>query len=152
MSKLSVFSVLILTGALAGCGSRHPPTYPVTGKVVFGNGTTLTSGGIIISEPVSGGELPVNARSKIADDGSFRLSTYESGDGAVAGEHRFLVRAERTTDEDMMTGRVPRPVIDRRFESFATSGLQFTVQEQDNDFTIEVQRPLKPKTENTGDL
>ena len=152
MSKLFVFGILVLTGVLAGCGSQHPPTYPVTGKVVFGDGTTLTSGGIIISEPVSGGEFPVNARSKIADDGSFRLSTYDSGDGATAGEHRFLVRAERTTDEDMRTGRVPRPVIDRRFESFALSGLQFTVKEQDNNFTIEVQRPVKPQTANTGDL
>ena len=122
------------------------------GKVVFTDGSPLTTGGLVMSEPVSPGELPVNARGSIAPDGSFQLSTYGDGDGAVAGEHRFLVRAQRTPLDEMAAGRMPPQIIHRRFESFDTSGLQFTVKEEPNEFTLEVERPAKPARPFRGDL
>ena len=101
----SVFGLFVLTG----CGSGHPaPTYPVTGKVVFSDdGTPLSTGGSILWEsvPDEPGVLPFNASGAIQADGTFELTTFEEGDGAVAGEHRVLVRPKRPTGQNATSSR-----------------------------------------------
>jgi len=126
---------------MPGCGSGHPKTYPVRGKVVFPDGTPLTSGGIVLFKSTATGDQPVNARGRIQDDGTFRLSTFEEGDGAVGGMHQVLVRAQRDSAVYRQTGRIPKPVIDSRFERYETSGLECTVEDGDNDLTLVVERP-----------
>ena len=63
------------------------PTYKTTGKVLFSDGKLL-EGGTIVFESV---DHPVTARSVIGLDGTFTLSTYGKGDGAVAGKHRVAI-------------------------------------------------------------
>ena len=127
---------------LAGCGSEHPaPTYPVTGTVVFSDdGTPLSTGGSILWEsvPDEPKELPFNASGVIQADGTFELTTFE--EGAVAGEHRVLVRPKRDASDWVERGIVPRPVIAPQFERYETSELRFTVKEEGNDFTVTVER------------
>ena len=140
--RSTVHGLLFL--ALAGYGSGHPaPTYPVTGKVVFSDDTPLATGGVILWEsvPDKAGELPFNASGAIQADGTFELTTFEEGDGAVAGEHRVLVRPKRDASDWTERGIVPRPVIAQRFERYETSELRFTVKEEGNEFTVTVQRP-----------
>lgn len=137
--------VLAILACLQGCGSDHPPTYPVSGKVVFEeDGKPLTTGGVVLLESVVAGGLPaVNARGLIKADGTFELTTFEDGDGAVAGKHRMLVRAQRDSDDYLKRGIIPRPIINPRFERYETSGLEFTVEEGNNEFKVVVQRPAK---------
>lgn len=132
---------LIATG-VCGCGPGHPKTYPVSGKVVFDDGAPL-NGGFIGFESTPAEGPPVNARGLVGDDGTFALSTFAQGDGAVAGKHRALVRAQRQ-EFDNIEGKwdlIPEPVIDPRFERYETSKLEFTVTEGNNEFTVVVQRP-----------
>ena len=110
-------------------------------KVVFPDGTPLTSGGIVLFDSMAPGDQPVNARGRIQADGTFRLSTFDEGDGAVAGKHRVLVRAQRDSAVFRKTGRVPKPVIDSRFEHYETSCLEVTVKDGDNELTIVVEVP-----------
>ena len=131
---------LLLAGAL-GCGSGNPPTYPVQGKVVFADGKPLTTGGIVLTESITGEHVHINARGAIDANGEFRLTTFNDDDGAVAGQHRVMVRAKRDSDDYIKRGIIPRPVIDPRFENYETSGLEFTVQQGKNEFTLEVQLP-----------
>lgn len=143
---LKFHPLLIVAAAAAclpGCGSGKLPTYPVTGKVTFENGHPLTTGGIVLCESldVQSDGVPVVARGKIEKDGTFELFTFEEGDGVVAGKHRVLVRAQRDEDDYLKRGIVPRPVIDERFEDYETSGLELTVEEDDNDFPIVVTPP-----------
>ena len=116
MSKAaSVFVLFLVT--LTGCGSGHPAsTYPVTGRVVFSDGTPLSTGGSVLWEsvPDNPGELPFNASGAIQADGTLELTTFEEGNGAVAGEHRVLVRPKRDVSDWAERGIVPRPVIDPR--------------------------------------
>ena len=138
-----MLGVGLIAAGVCGCGTGHPKTYPVSGKVVFDDGAPLTSGGFIGFESTPAEGLPVNARGVIGDDGTFVLSTFGEGDGAVAGKHRALVRAHRKRPEgdQFREDRIPPPVIDRRFERYATSGLEFTVEEGRNESTVVVQRP-----------
>jgi len=134
--------VLTMLFGVGGCGSHPAATYPVSGKVEYADGAPLATGGIILVKSIADeGQTVFNARGTIAADGKFRLSTLEKGDGAVAGKHQVLVRAKRDADDYLKRGVVPRPVIDPRFEHYETSGLEFTVEKNENDFTIVVEPP-----------
>ena len=129
--------------AVGGCGAKTPPTYPVEGKVVFADGSPL-SGGLVEFESVPAEGMPVNARGIIQSDGSFRLTTYAEGDGALAGKHRAIVVGPRpiaSQYDDESNQPPPKPPVDRRFESYTTSGLEFTVTEGKNEFLIKIEPP-----------
>ena len=146
--RSSVFmAVGLIAAGVCGCDPGHPKTYPVSGKVVFEDGTPLTSGGFVGFESTPAEGLPVNARGLIRGDGTFVLSTFsDDGDGAVAGRHRVLVRAQRQQVTSVEEKRyvIPEPIIDARFERYETSGLEFNVQDGNNQLTVVVQRPGEP--------
>ena len=98
---------------LAGCGGGEHSTYPAGGKVTFSDGAPLTSGRVELQ--LIDAKKHVSARGWIQPDGTFTLSTYETGDGAVEGEHLALVTPGRTER------------IAPHFRSYQTSGLKFTV-------------------------
>ncbi len=127
-----------------GCG-RGPRTYPVTGKVVFDDGRPLTSGGVVLSECLEPAGAGTNARGAIDEDGQFQLTTFKDNDGALPGKHRFMVKADRDADDYLKRGIIPRPVIDERFESYDTSGLEFTVEQGENELTLVVDLPGRSK-------
>lgn len=76
-----------------GCGGGKPTAVPVTGKVLFRN-TAPAAGALVVFHPTDvafektiGGK-PVGT---VADDGTFKLTTYEAGDGAPAGEYGVTI-------------------------------------------------------------
>ena len=141
---------LIFVTALAlavGC-DRGPRTYPVNGKVVFEDGSPLTTGGVVFSELMSSEAAGANARGAIDEAGNFQLTTFKDNDGALAGKHRFLVRADRDAEDYTKRGIIPRPVIAERFESYDTAELEFRIEEGNNDLTLVVAKPGKRKGRN----
>ena len=77
--------VLVTWVVVAGCGPRHPAaTYPVSGQVRFADGEPLTTGGVILFKSYATEDQPAfDYRGAIEADRTFRLSTFEEGDGAV---------------------------------------------------------------------
>jgi hypothetical protein len=85
---------LALTVLVAGCGRSIPPTYPVTGKVVYTKDKPVTYGRVEF-QSTSNPEL--RATGRIQTDGTFSLTTNwrgESAAGAVVGEHKVLIELE----------------------------------------------------------
>lgn len=84
----------LAVGLLIGCGRQSGSAYKtatVKGKVVY-NGQPVTSGGIRF-QPIevpgaSQSELGKPASGQVQSDGTFVLTTYKEGDGAVIGKHR----------------------------------------------------------------
>jgi hypothetical protein len=93
------FSCRVLCGALlapllaAGCNSSGlPPTYPVTGTVVYKGGQPMKGGSIQLA-PVQ--ESPLRVLGEIAEDGTFSLATLKDNaraSGAPEGEYRVFVQ------------------------------------------------------------
>jgi len=84
---LAVAAVIAFAAGLAGCGSGQLGTASVSGKVSF-NGAPVP-GGTITFYP-AGGEAGTESRpasGPIKPDGTFVLTTYEEGDGAVPGKY-----------------------------------------------------------------
>lgn len=133
-SRLLLIGLLLL----AGCGSRGPRMYPVTGEVVFEDGVAL-QGGIVEFTAV---EPEISSSGRIGQDGKFQLTTINDGDGAVAGEHRAIVISSFgdglvTHNHDAKTLRRPA----KKFANYKTSGLKFTVKSgEKNHFQVVIQQ------------
>lgn len=88
-----LLSVLGLVVTALGCqkGGTAYKTAPVKGKVIY-NGQPVTSGGIHLQPIAVEGAAATNpgqpANGQVQSDGTFVLSTYKEGDGAVVGKHK----------------------------------------------------------------
>lgn len=129
--RLAVIVPLVVVVGCSGSG-----LYSVEGKVVFPDGRPLTSGTVEF-DPINKDAI-LAPRGEIKPDGTFAASTHEEGDGAPPGTYRVMV----TPPEQLDPGQLRPLVFDRRFKSFQTSGLEYTVQPGDNEFfTITVEPP-----------
>ncbi len=131
----SVRVCFVLVGALLvglpAC-TGGPRTFPVKGTVMY-NGKPVPKGTVLFT-PVSGGPT---ATGQLNEDGTYRLTTYKPGDGALLGEYRVAIMAM----EGPLQGDppiAPPPIIPDKYSSLALSDLKANVQEGDNvcDFTL----------------
>lgn len=121
---LAVFCAVLL-----GCKkSDQLDTSPVHGTIKI-DGKPLTRGTITFVP--ERGRLAIG---KIQPDGSYSLSTYVNGDGAVIGKHRVKVSAMET--KHVMSRESEEPIkslIPERYGIESTSGFAFEVKSgQDN--------------------
>lgn len=84
--KRSLVGLAIVSAALAGCGPKHTPTVPVTGKVTF-KGQPVE--GASVAFFLDGSGTPAVGTTK--SDGTFDLTSHEPGDGAQEGQHKVTV-------------------------------------------------------------
>lgn len=123
-----VFAPLAIAIGLAGCGdtSYQKTTAKVTGKVTAG-GQPLTFGEIIFSPLATGTDSGKAAIGSIGEDGTFTLSTYVAGDGAIVGKHKISLSA--VDPAKTLPGKLPKD-------------FQLEVQPGSNTFEISLE-PLK---------
>ena len=136
-------SVVATCFVLTGC-SDQLRTYPVSGKVRFTTGGVVHVGTVELKSR----EHKVQARGQIQSDGSFTLTTYKDGDGAVAGMHDCVV--VQFVMAEGISGHKPSTVgvVDRRYASYSTSGLTVEVSPlRKNELILEVQGILRSQPE-----
>jgi hypothetical protein len=140
LATLAPMAVLL---GVAGCGGG---LYPVSGRVVFEDGSPLDEG-VVICE-LNGAQKPVMARGTLQRDGSFRLGTSRPGGGAPPGQYRVLV-VPRSLNQFEQEKQLP-PIIDRKFEAFETSGLTLEVKQGNNELNITVSKPKQGRRPKAG--
>lgn len=118
--------VIALLCCSAGCSDR-PKAYRAGGLVLFADGKPVQDGRIEVRFT----EQPYTARGIIDREGRFRLTTFETDDGAIAGRHEVLVIQRFTADIDDMAAHHRHASqlrqVDRKYSSYATSGLEITI-------------------------
>ena len=88
VSAASALAVLVIVAAGCYSGTRRPPTYKVAGTVTM-KGQPL-EGATVVFVPAEGAtHEPATGITDAA--GAFTLSTFLSGDGAMAGDYRIKV-------------------------------------------------------------
>ncbi|MFY8200308.1 MAG: hypothetical protein ACOVLE_06540 [Pirellula staleyi] len=117
-----------------GCSDGRLKTYPATGKVVFPDGSPVKVGTIECKSQEHG----VQATAEIGLDGTFSLTTYKQGDGAVAGSHKCVV--VQFVQIDNLANYKPSTigVVNNKYNSYSTSGLSFRIEPQKNELLIQV--------------
>ena len=128
------FAACVLLCMTVGCSDRLK-TYPVSGQVVFKNGTTAHMGTVECKSREHG----VLARGTIDQKGRFQLTTYRDGDGAVAGLHDCVI-VQMVLAEGVTHTRSTYGVINPKHGSYKSSGLQFEVKTSEpNDIKLMVE-------------
>jgi hypothetical protein len=118
---------------LPGCGPSHPPTYAAGGKVQFSDGQPV-GWGIVEFYSL---EQKVAARGAIQSDGTFRLSTYGTDDGAVAGKHLVSVGQVAPIDRPVHHQHAGAKAVPKRYANPKSSGLELEVNPNtSNQFTL----------------
>jgi hypothetical protein len=127
---LLLAGVLGFSLLLAGCGSR---TQPVEGIVVFKGGEPATklAGYYVTFESV---DQPVSATGVVQPDGTFKVGTYQDGDGALLGKHRVSIGPPAPDYGDN-----PKSLILPKYNQPQTSGLEVTIMRGINKVTLEVE-------------
>lgn len=146
---------LTLLPFLSGCGGGKAQIEPAKGKVVF-NGQPVTAGSVAFVPIGEGGSEPGRpARGTVGPDGTFVLTTYETGDGAAVGKHRVeYVAPEEEEKQDEEAESPPEGSPEERARNAERIRQRQAQQQQqyvlkgetivevkadgENDFTIEV--------------
>ncbi len=109
-TRLNWVLVLLTAPTFVGCsggangGGDRQKVYPVKGKITMGGGPVANA--LVAFSPKA--KQPV-ATGRTGNDGSFRLTTYDSGDGAAAGEFIVLVTksGKKSTATDAVSAHDP---------------------------------------------
>lgn len=124
--------------ALVGCSASKKKTNIVRGKVTF-DGKAVPNGTVMFVP-----EEGPTATGEIQSDGSYTLTTYVPGDGAVAGNYKVVIIAVQDQSNRLPEDRNPLPptIVPDRYTSAATTDLRAEVKEGENtiDFPLEKEK------------
>lgn len=125
-SSFLIASLVACSLGLTGCGSKY---HPVTGEIVFPDGTPvkgLAGGQIVFNKVGSGGgeaaAAGTSASSPIDADGKFTLGTEAVADGAPAGDYNAVISPPQPTGDE----QIPK-VIDVKYTRPGGLAETFTV-------------------------
>ncbi len=105
------------------------------GKVVYEDGSPATNlAGYTVSFDCPAQK--VSASGLIDSDGSFRVGTFEEGDGAMPGTHHVAI----TPPEAPVDGPPLPRLLDKKYGDMGTSGLEVEIKPGRNEVTLKVER------------
>jgi len=147
--RTSIAAVFGLCFLFTGCGGGDigkPKVAPVSGKVTQ-KGKPLTAGDVMFTP--SGGPEGASghiASGQIQSDGSYTLTTFNTGDGAVLGKHKVTVVARETADLKKMNElkggaiayKLPKSLVAPKYTKVDTTPLTYTVEDGRNTIDIEL--------------
>ncbi len=129
--------VLAVVAAVpSGCSDERQRTALVRGKITYKS--NLVTSGTITFVPETPGP---SATAEIQKDGTYVLSTYGNGDGAVLGRHKVMIISLEDNTGRLPEERNPLPnmLLPAKYSDIQTSGLTAEVGEGTN----EINFPLK---------
>ncbi len=136
---------------LCGCGAEQEPRpalQPAQGKLLI-NGEPAP-GAMLVLSPADGKTLNARGsrpRANVGEDGTFQVTTYQSGDGAPAGEYLVGILWFDNPDSSH-----PWDQLGNKYANPETTGIRISIQEGENqlepiaiDNARLVKRPVRPR-------
>ena len=127
--------IVVLTVAIGGgCGGGR--TGAVEGRVKFKDGSDVSVlGGYEIA--LEHQSSKTSATGQIEADGTFTVTTFAAGDGALPGTHRVAITPPTAPDPDKPPQKSKLP---EKYGDFAASGLVMEVKPGRNRVELELER------------
>lgn len=129
----TVWTTVLIVAGLTGCtevdGSRLP-AHPTQGTITF-EGQPIPGAFLVLHPQDEAASGNPTATAHVQSDGTFAVSTYDSGDGAPAGDYVVTVQWSKLLK---FNGEVaPGPnILPQKYSNPATSGVIVHVAEGDN--------------------
>ena len=148
-SAAAFMTIIFFTGC--GGSSNTKPTAAVSGTVKYeGN---PVSGGVLIFSPIgdSKNNQPGKAGEAVINpDGSFTVTTYKDGDGAVIGKHRVNYMAPPTEQPAAPEGGHAAAPPPSKYAGLSPKVTEVTVSNSRDGNKLEVELILVPKDSTTS--
>ncbi|MGL4944068.1 MAG: hypothetical protein ACRC46_12860 [Thermoguttaceae bacterium] len=140
MRNLSLWCLLSIAAVCVGCSSGT--NLGLRGKVTYSDDNSPVPVGMVVFSSTS---APFTARADIKPDGTFTASSTGQGDGLPAGTYKvFFTGVEKVTGQDAGGMDISTPLIDAKYYSAGTSGLEVVVDPaKKNTMEIKVERYKK---------
>ncbi|WP_425614471.1 hypothetical protein NA78x_004340 [Anatilimnocola sp. NA78] len=137
MRTFSLLLLMMVVVAVTGCNPKG--VNPVRGKISFAGGQRPAAEiAVIRFEPVhdpNAAEGTFKAASgDIQPDGTYRLTTFDPNDGALAGEYKVVFTVLKT-----YMGR--ESLVDKKFTTAATTPFTASVKSGSNSFDFDLAAP-----------
>ena len=140
MRRVTIILAVALS-ACTGCGKSRPgelPVYPVKGHVTY-KGEPMPFAVVTFypaNEPFG---QALKSRATADQDGNYRLTTYELGDGAPEGEYGVVLYVPpKQPDPYELEGPNPADKLKHAYIYPAKSKLRYTVRPEPNVFDIKL--------------
>jgi hypothetical protein len=143
--RILLVAGLGLAASIAGCS--RDPNLPKLGKVygkVTYDGKPLDAGRIVFTPATGkGGETGQSATGEINSDGSYEMTTFNTGDGAILGQHIVTVVVQKgelpkPDKNGQIKYQVPKNDAPSKYATADKSPLRCTVVETPTEFNIEL--------------
>lgn len=136
--KFQLYALTFVGLFLIGCGDSQLATHKVEGKIQFAGGGVPRFGSVEFYHP----EKKINARGKIESDGTFTVSTYEDGDGAIEGDHQITVN-QIVTNHLAASAKIEiqhdhGKTAAAKYRDYRTSGLKCTIVKGTNKVELKI--------------
>ena len=136
-------AILAVTGLccmlLSGC-SDNLPTHKVLGTIEFSDGTKPKFGDVEFYSD----QFKINAHGKINRDGTFSVSTYDDGDGAVAGPQKIIIMQQvgnyLNAKSQLKIKHDHGSLIDKKYFDYRKSGLECEIEPGENHVHLVVEK------------
>jgi hypothetical protein len=117
----------------SGCGGR---TASVQGRVKFKDGSDVAS---LANYEIAfeHEESKTSATGQIGPDGTFTVSTFGSGDGALPGKHKVIITPPTSPDPDKPPQKSKLPA---KYENFDSSDLFVEIKPGRNPVELELDK------------
>ncbi len=124
-SRLAIHTLLVVgLSACIGCGDGKAPTFDVSGKVLVKG--QPAQGAFLVFHPKEPGEKEVPRPYATTNaEGEFKLTTYESEDGAPAGGYRVSIVWRPVPKSTIESEKPDR--LQGKYSNPATSGIEVTI-------------------------
>ena len=134
---------LVLVAVLGmSCSDGRRPVFPVQGKVLFEG--EPTPGAMVIFHPVNDPDpRPPRPIARVGADGTFKPTTYGTGDGAPAGTYDMTVTWIADVDNQNVSKedyREPKNGVPDKYAKPDTSGLRIEIKKGPNELELKLTR------------
>jgi hypothetical protein len=133
--KLILLALLMFMAGIEGCGSSPDPNrlavFPVKGQIAFKS--KPTDGAFVVLHPKGAiGPNVLRPHGYVRKDGTFSLSTYDTNDGAPAGEYKMTVERRNLVKRPNGDFSPGPNVLPRQYSRPDTSPVAVRIAEGDN--------------------
>ena len=88
--QIGLLTMLALGSASCSKSDGRKPTFATAGKVLLPDGKPAEHA-LVVFHPVGDSASVTKPRGKVGADGTYKLTTYDTDDGAPAGDYRVTV-------------------------------------------------------------